>query len=94
MAPHATQFVIFQLHNANGDGWRWRALRAGRVLARSGEVYSRLNDARRAMNGFLGGIGAGTVQFVVIAAGKEVEPMAKGKGGMKGGKKKGGGKGC
>lgn len=33
----------------SGDGWRWRVrARNGRIIAESGEAYSREHDAQRA----------------------------------------------
>ena len=40
--------VTFECYRAR-DGWRWHAKRGGRLVAESGEAYTREHGARRAL---------------------------------------------
>lgn len=42
--------VTIEIYEA-GDGWRWRMKRKGRIVADSGEAYSRSSSCVRAVNG-------------------------------------------
>ena len=57
-ASRPTRFTTttFRICRAR-DGWRWRAVRAnGRIVADSGEAYTRKGDARRAVWRFINAI--------------------------------------
>ena len=54
-APRPARFTTttFRIYQGR-DGWRWRAVRAnGRIVADSGEAYTRKGDARRALWRFI-----------------------------------------
>jgi len=52
--PAGLTTTTFRIYRAR-DGWRWRAVRAnGRIVADSGEAYTRKADARRAVWRFVG----------------------------------------
>jgi len=57
-APEPARFTTttFRIYRA-GDGWRWRAVRAnGRIMADSGEAYTRKAGTRRAVWRFIAAI--------------------------------------
>ena len=57
-ASGPTRFTTttFRIYRA-GDGWRWRAVRAnGRIVADSGEAYTRKASARRAVWRFIAAV--------------------------------------
>ena len=57
-APKPTRLTTttFHIYRA-GDGWRWRAVRAnGRIMADSGEAYTRKAGARRAVWRFIAAV--------------------------------------
>jgi len=57
-APKPARFTTttFRIYRAR-DGWRWRAVRAnGRIVADSGEAYTRKAGARRAVWRFIAAI--------------------------------------
>lgn len=43
-----TRLVYFTIYKDRKGEWRWRAKRGGRIVAESGEGYTRKADARRA----------------------------------------------
>jgi len=54
--PARLTTTTFRIYRAR-DGWRWRAVRAnGRIVADSGEAYTRKADARRAVWRFIGAV--------------------------------------
>ena len=57
-APRPKRFTTttFRIYRAR-DGWRWRAVRAnGRIVADSGEAYTRKASARRAVWRFIAAV--------------------------------------
>ncbi len=47
------RYTVFQIYKAK-DGWRWRCCAGNqKIIADSGEAYTRHSDARRALNKFL-----------------------------------------
>ena len=57
-APRPVRFTTttFRIYRSR-DGWRWRAVRAnGRIMADSGEAYTRKVGARRAVWRFIAAI--------------------------------------
>ena len=47
----------FEVYEAK-DGWRWRAKRAGRIVAECGEAYVRKSVMKRSLNHFLASVAA------------------------------------
>lgn len=43
----------FTVYRAKDGGWRWRAKRAGKIVADSGETYNRLPACERSLTRFL-----------------------------------------
>lgn len=43
--------LVFTVYHAK-DGYRWRAKRGGRIVAESGEAYTRRSDAEQAVSRF------------------------------------------
>ena len=46
------------------DGWRWRMKRGGKIIAESGEAYSRPRSLRITLHGLIRSIFAGKIEFV------------------------------
>jgi len=56
LKPARFTTTTFHIYRA-GDGWRWRAVRAnGRIMADSGEAYTRKAGARRAVWRFIAAV--------------------------------------
>jgi uncharacterized protein YegP (UPF0339 family) len=51
-----TEFIVYRDRE---EQWRWRAKRAGRIVAESGEGYRRRASLFRALRRFIGSILAG-----------------------------------
>lgn len=48
------KFITYQ---DNGGGWRWRLVASnGRIVADSGEAYTRKADVKRAIRGVIAGV--------------------------------------
>lgn len=45
----------FNIYKAK-DGWRWNIKRAGRIVADSGEAYTRRYDCRKALASVISGV--------------------------------------
>ena len=57
--------TTFEIYRAR-DGWRWRAKRAnGRIVADSGEAYTRKNDAHRAAFNFVAVVDRENIRWVI-----------------------------
>lgn len=58
-----TKFVVYRAK----DGFRWRAKRAGRIVAEGGEAYVRREKAERSLTHFLDSVAAGEFDVAMKA---------------------------
>ena len=58
------QKVKIELYRDNQDLWRWRMKRSGRIIAESGEGYSRQRGAIQTLLNLIASLKTASYQFV------------------------------
>lgn len=56
--------LLVQIYKDSARKWRWRMKRCGRILADSGEGYTRLTDLQRAMTHIIESLASDNYELV------------------------------